>query len=164
MQRHRSALAAAIVAITVSSLALGLQGASAAGGRTVRGVIGGDYHGIASVGGDDWGALASLGATARTRISDADVAVVDDQAPAGVVSSDESDVACSGTFQRPTAPPDTVCIYLSNGDNAVDVHGVSIVPGSAGGSKYGFKVVWSTPTDDADTFIEGSWAYQLPRR
>jgi hypothetical protein len=85
------------------------------------------------------GALASLGGKAFTRIINADIAVVDDQAPAGVTSEDESDVACTGTFQVPTAPPNKVCIYLSNGVNAVDVHGVSIAPGSTGGSKYGFK-------------------------
>jgi hypothetical protein len=162
MSKKRIAAIASTLAVLVSMLALSLQPASAGGGRTFRGVIGGDFHGVASVGGDDWGALASIAGRARTRISDADVAVVDDQAPAGVTSSDESDVACTGTFAVPTAPPDKVCIYISNGDNAIDVHGVSIVPGSTGGSRYGFKIAWSTPTDDADTFVEASWAYQLP--
>jgi hypothetical protein len=114
------------------------------------------------VSGDDWGALASITAGAKTKIIDADVAVVDDQAPAGVVSTDEGDHACTGTYQNPTAPLDKVCIYISNGDNAVDVHGVSVAPGANGGSKYGFKLVWSTPTDDADSFVEAVWAYKAP--
>jgi hypothetical protein len=87
--------------------------------------------------------------------------VVDNQAPPGVVSSDEGDNACTGTFQNPTAPPDQVCIYISNGDNAVDVHGVSVVPGT-GGSRHGFKMVWSTPSADADSFVEAVWAYRRP--
>jgi hypothetical protein len=162
MKAKRIAAVGSILAVCASMIALSFNPASAAGARTLRGVIGGDFHGILSVGGDDWGALASLNRGAATRINDADVAVVDDQAPAGVTSEDESDHACTGTFQVPTAPPDKVCIYISNGDNAVDVHGVSIVPGSTGGSRYGFKMVWSTPTDDADTFVEASWAYRLP--
>jgi hypothetical protein len=162
MSKRSIATLGGILAMFVSVIALSFSPASAAAPRTLRGVIGGDFHGIASAGGDDWGALASLGAKALTRITDADVAVVDDQAPAGVTSGDESDVACTGTFASPTAPADKVCVYLSNGDNAVDVHGVSIAPGSTRGSKYGFKIVWSTPTDDADTFVEASWAYRLP--
>jgi hypothetical protein len=162
MKAKRIAAVGSILAVCASMIALSFNPASAASARTLRGVIGGDFHGISSVGGDDWGALASLNRQAATRINDADVAVVDDEAPAGVTSEDESDHACTGTFQVPTAPPDKVCIYISNGDNAVDVHGVSIVPGSTGGSRYGFKMVWSTPTDDADTFVEASWAYRLP--
>jgi hypothetical protein len=163
MSKKRITAIASTLAIFVTMIALSLEPASAGReGRTIRGVIGGDFHGVASAGGDDWGALASLTRRAATAISDGDVAVVDNQAPAGVVSSDEADVACTGTYQVPTAPADKVCIYISNGDNAVDVHGVSIVPGSTGGSRYGFKIVWSTPADDADTFVEASWAYRLP--
>lgn len=163
MSKKRIAAIISTLAVFVTMIALSLQPASAGReGRTIRGVIGGDFHAVASAGGDDWGALASLTRRAATPISDGDVAVVDDQAPPGVVSTDETDVACTGTYQVPTAPPDKVCIYISNGDNAVDVHGVSIVPGSTGGSRYGFKMVWSTPTVDADTFVEASWAYRLP--
>ena len=152
----------ALGAIVVITSVLGLSWVSASPGRTFRGVIGGDFHAVTSAGGDDWGALASLKSPALTTIRDADVAVVDDQAPAGVTSSDEEDSDCTGTFASPTAPPDEVCVYISNGDNAVDVHGVSVVPGSASGSKHGFKIVWSTPTDDADTFVEAVWAYHKP--
>jgi hypothetical protein len=152
-----AAIAAAI------ALTLGLTWARAAGGhKTIRGVIGGDYHAVASAGGDDWGAVASLRAAAFTGIRDADVAVVDTQAPGGVTSSDESDVECTGTYQNPTAPLDEVCIYISNADNAINVHGVSVFPGTASGSKYGFKIVWDTPNDDADTFVEAVWAYKKP--
>ena len=143
-------------------IALNLIPAGAATGHMVIGAIGGDFHAVASAGGDDWGAVATVPGGAATKIIDGDVAVVDDQAPVGVVSSDQNDHACNGTFRQPTAPLDMVCVYISNGDNAVDVHGVSIAPGATGGSKYGFKIVWSTPTDDADTFIEAVWAYHRP--
>ena len=59
---------------------------------------------------------------------------------------------------------DLPCRLHSTGDNAVDVHGVSIVPGSTGGSRHGPKIAWSAPTDDADTFVEASWAHNPPRR
>ena len=161
MTRRRMLILGAIAAAV--ALTVGLTWASAAGGhKTIKGVIGGDYHAVASAGGDDWGAVASLRPGAFTGIRDADVAVVDDQAPAGVTSSDENDANCTGTYQHPTAPLDQVCIYISNGDNAINVHGVSVFPGTCCGTKYGFKIVWDTPNDDADTFVEAVWAYKKP--
>jgi hypothetical protein len=161
MAKRRTVAVASILSALATMIVLSYQPAGAATAQTFRGVIGADVHASAGACCDDWGALASIGGRAKTRIQDVDVAVVDDQAPPGVTSSDEGDVNCAGTFKIPTAPPDKVCIYVSNGDNATDVHGVSVVPG-AGGSKFGFKIVWSTPTDDADSFVEAVWAYQRP--
>jgi hypothetical protein len=40
---------------------------------------------------------------------------------------------------NPTAPAGKVCVYVAGGDNANDVNGYSIRPGT-GASPYGFKV------------------------
>jgi hypothetical protein len=164
MPRRRTLLFLGVVAVAASVTVVSLSGAGAqTTGFTTRGVIGADVTGIAIPGGDDWGALSSLnGRVALTSIRDADVAVVDNQAPSGVTSGDEGDSTCTGGVFNPTAPPDVVCVYISNGDNAVDVRGVSVLPGTANGSKFGFKIVWSTPNDDADSFVEATWAYQRP--
>jgi hypothetical protein len=66
-----------------------------------------------------------------------------------VTVGDSGDHGCRGTWRVPTAPPDKVCIYIANADNAVDIRGVSISPGS-GGTKYGFKIVWSHSINGED--------------
>src|SRR5919109_424376 len=75
-----------------------------------------------------------------------------------VVVSDSGEHPCTGSFRVPTAPPDKVCIYIANADNAADIHGVSISPGSAG-VKWGFKLVWSHVVDGEDSFVDATWAY-----
>jgi hypothetical protein len=128
-------------------------------------VIGVDVEGVAGLtDGGDWGAVASIGGRgAKTRLSDVDVAV-DAALPAGVTNvtvGDATDHGCNGTWRVPTAPPDTVCIYIANADNAFDIRGVSISPGS-GGTKFGFKIVWSHGVNNEDSFVDAVWAYRRP--
>jgi hypothetical protein len=108
--------------------------------------------------------VASIGGKgAASRLSDTDVAV-DAALPAGVSNAsvgDAGDHACNGTWLDPTAPSDTVCIYIANADNAVDIRGVSISPGPFG-TKYGFKIVWSHAVDGEDSFVDAVWAYNRP--
>ena len=165
MSRSRIILIASTVALLGGLFALSLSPAGAAKARTFRGVIGIDVAAVAGQAeGDDWGDTASIGGKARTPLSDADVTVAA-ALPAGVdgdvVVSDSGEHACNGTWQKPTAPPDRVCIYIANADNATDIHGVSISPGS-GGTKYGFKIVWDTPNDNQDSFVDAVWAYKPP--
>jgi hypothetical protein len=54
-----------------------------------------------------------------------------------------------------------VCIYVAGGDNAADVSGVSIIPGT-GGSRLGFKLIWDSSAQNGDTFIDAVWAYRFP--
>jgi hypothetical protein len=157
MSKMRLAAIVGTMAILGSMVALSLAPAGATHRtRTLRGVIGIDVEPVTGVTeGDDWGDTASLPRPARTRLSDTDVTVAD--------GSDSAENTCNGTWANPTAPRDKVCIYIANSDNATDIHGVSISPGP-GGVRWGFKIVWSTPSDTEDTFVDATWAYRLPRR
>ena len=167
MSRIKVLAFAAAVAALATTIVMSLAPAGAAPAKTFRGVIGADVEGVAGLtDGGDWGAVATVPGGADTRLSDTDVAV-DGFLPAAtqdgepVEVGDASDHACNGTWQVPTAPPDTICIYVANADNAVDIHGVSISPGSAG-VKWGFKLVWSHATDLEDSFVDATWAYTRP--
>jgi hypothetical protein len=144
------------------SMVMALTPAGAAPSRMVRGVIGADVEGVGGLTeGGDWGAVASIGRGASTRLSDTDVTVdaeIPDAVTGTVEVSDSSEHRCGGTWRLPTAPPDTVCIYIANADNAVDIHGVSISPGAAG-VKWGFKLVWSQAAVGEDSFVDATWAY-----
>jgi hypothetical protein len=156
---------AGMLSVLGTMVVLSLTPAVAAPAVTIRGVIGFDTEGVAGLtDGGDWGAVASIGGRgATTRLSDTDVAV-DSVLPPGVTNvtvGDADDHGCNGTWLEPTAPADTVCIYIANADNAFDIRGVSISPGS-GGTKYGFKIVWSHGTDGEDSFVDAVWAYRRP--
>ena len=165
MSRFRIVAIAGVASVLGTMIVLSLSPAVAAPAVTIRGVIGADVEGVAGLtDGGDWGAVASIGGRgAKTRLSDTNVAV-DAALPAGVTNvsvGDDTDHACNGTWLVPTAPPDTVCIYIANADNAVDIRGVSISPGP-GGTKYGFKIVWSHAVDGEDSFVDAVWAYTRP--
>jgi hypothetical protein len=53
-----------------------------------------------------------------------------------------------------------VCIYVAGGDNAANVSGYSVRPGTAG-RRYGFKLKWDA-VNNGDTFIDAVWAYRYP--
>ncbi len=75
-------------------------------------------------------------------------------------TTDDGPGPCHGTVKLPTAPRGTVCIYVTGGDNAVNLNGYSIIPGR-GGSRYGFKLLWDAQ-GNGDTFIDAVWAYRYP--
>ena len=165
MSKVRIAAITSVLSVLAATVVLSLTPASAAPAVTIRGVIGLDTEGVAGLtDGGDWGAVASIGGRgATTRLSDTDVAV-DSVLPAGVTNvtvGDSSDHGCNGTWRDPTAPADTVCIYIANADNAVDIRGVSISPGP-NGTRYGFKIVWSHAIDGEDSFVDAVWAYRRP--
>jgi hypothetical protein len=165
VSRVRVVAIAGVISALGTMIVLSLTPAVAAPAVTIRGVIGLDTEGVAGLtNGGDWGAVASIGGRgAKTPLSDTDVAV-DATLPAAVGNAtvgDSGDHTCDGTWRIPTAPPDTVCIYIANADNAVDIRGVSISPGP-GGTKYGFKIVWSHATDGEDSFVDAVWAYTRP--
>ena len=51
-------------------------------------------------------------------------------------------------------------IYVTGGDNAANVSGDAVIPGS-GGSKLGFKLLWDAE-HNGDTFIDAVCAYRFP--
>lgn len=132
-------------------------------GRTISGVVGGDFDAAAPT--TDWGVLASFASRARNDLTDADVFVnvsTWTSGAAGQVQPTTTDTSsgCTGTLARPTAPAGKVCIYVAGGDNATDLKGYSVRPGTAG-SPYGFKLLW-TNTTTGDTFVDAVWAYHAP--
>ena len=165
MSKIRIAAVAGALSLLGTVVVLSLTPAAAAPARMVRGVIGLDTEGVAGLtDGGDWGAVASIGGRgALTRLSDTDVAVDEVIGGGGtnVSVGDASDHGCNGTWLNPTAPPDKVCIYIANADNAADIRGVSISPGP-NGTKYGFKIVWSHVVNGEDSFVDAVWAYRRP--
>jgi hypothetical protein len=155
-----------------------LQEIGVRSGATVKGVIGGDFPAIPAGPSTDcpnncsWAGYASLPFPAPNLLTDADVLVDNTTWVSGdtgqtqpVLSSSESGspAACTGTVANPTAPAGKVCIYIAGGDNADDVAGYSVVPGT-GGSQFGFKLHWVStgPGSANNTFIDAVWAYHAP--
>jgi hypothetical protein len=131
-------------------------------GDTIRGAVGGDFNAESALG--DWGTVVSLPLQARNALSDDDVFVNVSLWQSGngqtQPTTTDTDPGCNGTIANPTAPAGKVCIYVAGGDNAQDLNGYSVVPGT-GGSPFGFKLAW-TNTGTGDTFIDGVWAYTAP--
>lgn len=128
-------------------------------GKTIQGAVGGDF--ASETAGGDWGVITSLPLKARNDLTDADVSVnVTTWTDAGGQTdptTTDANPGCTGTVDNPTAPAGEVCIYVAGGDNAADLFGYSVEPGS-GGSPYGFKLAWTSPIT-GDTYIDAVWAY-----
>jgi hypothetical protein len=75
-------------------------------------------------------------------------------------STSDTSARCTGTLARPTAPRGKVCIYVAGGDNAANVSGYSVRPGTDE-SRFGFKLKWDA-MHNGDTFIDAVWAYRYP--
>jgi hypothetical protein len=141
---------------------------AAPAGSTVRGAIGGDFDAelpLGAVNGADWGVDVSLPKPAGNPLSDSSIHVNVSHWRSGAVgqvqpTTSDSSSGCTGTVRRPTAPAGKVCIYVIGGDNATNVSGVSIIPGS-GASRFGFKLIWDAP-NNGDSFIDAVWAYHYP--
>jgi len=132
-------------------------------GRTIRGAVGGDFDAAAAL--TDWGVIVSLPSKARNALSDDEVFINVAGWQSGDVgqvqpTTTDTDAGCTGTPANPTAPAGKVCIYVAGGDNAQDVNGYSVLPGT-GASPYGFKLKWEN-TGTGDTFIDAVWAYTAP--
>lgn len=132
-------------------------------GQTIRGAVGGDFDASAPI--TDWGVIASLPAQARNALSDDDVFINVAGWQSGDVgqvqpTTTDTNAGCSGSPANPTAPVGKICIYVAGGDNAQDVNGYSVLPGT-GASPYGFKLKWENP-GTGDTFIDAVWAYTAP--
>lgn len=132
-------------------------------GRAIRGAVGGDFNASAPI--TDWGVIVSLPATAGNALSDGDVFINVAGWQSGDVgqvqpTTTDTNAGCTGSPANPTAPAGKVCIYVAGGDNAQDVNGYSVLPGT-GASPYGFKLKWENP-GTGDTFIDAVWAYTAP--
>ena len=174
MTKRKTVAIAASVALTaavaVGSLifaAPASTGATPASGTLIRGAIGGDFDSElpgGTVNGADWGVDQTLRPVATNVIRDGDVFIVVDTWVNGggqtKPTTSDTSTDCNGTVAQPTAPSGDVCIYIAGGDNAANVSGYSIIPGT-GGSKFGFKLKWDA-IHNGDTFIDAVWAYRYP--
>jgi hypothetical protein len=128
-------------------------------GKTIRGVIGGDFHST-TLSGSDFGVDETLAVPAPVPLSDSSV-FINIASASGVTSSDTNGAGCSGSPANPTAAAGIVCVYVTQGDCAKDINGFSVMPGTAA-SPFGFKVKWDCSAGDADTFLDAVYAYTAP--
>jgi hypothetical protein len=110
-------------------------------GETVRGFIGGDFHAAAA--GGDWRAVTSYPVRAS---SVPGTTYIDGYTPGET---------CTGTVTEPTAPVDTLCVYVQSGNNPAVGAGTHTVFTP---NRFGFVVSW-TPTSSGDTFFSATYAY-----
>ena len=157
---------AAVLSVMALALVIGLVsigGAQEDPPRdNLRGALGGDFHATESL--SDWGTNVSFPTPATDPITDDDVFVTVDRwksGDTGQVQPTTTDTGdCTGNIRKPTAPEGKVCIYIEGGDNATDVNGYSVRPGTRG-SRFGFKLGW-TNANPGDTFLDGVWVYNYP--
>lgn len=132
-------------------------------GRTIRGVVGADYHAF-DASASDFGIDVSLPRPARNGLSDDDVFVNvsgwQDGGGQTAPTTTDTNAGCTGTPERPTAPAGKVCIYVSGADHAFNLEGYSALFGT-GASRYGFKLKWDA-SQAGDTFVDATWAYRAP--
>lgn len=78
------------------------------------------------------------------------------------ISNTESDPACNGTLEAPTAPPGMVCIYTNQAVSFVPQPG-PITAHTALLKDQGFRIWWRTSQPlDEDSVQWFSWAYTAP--
>ena len=153
----------------VLAVAASRDSAGAAAGRPgslLRGAVGADFDSQLPAGslvGADWGVDVSLPRPAGNRLGDNDVYIAlrwKDGGGQTIPTTSDTSARCRGTLARPTAPRGKVCIYIAGGDNAANVSGYSVRPGTDQ-SRFGFKLKWDA-MHNGDTFIDAVWAYRYP--
>lgn len=154
-------LATLAIVLVVGLISMGIAAPTTP--RYQRGAVGGDFDAFQALG--DWGIDESLHTPAPTPLTDDDVYVVVSKWRSGDTGQTQPTTTdtgpCTGSVRRPTAPEGKVCIYVAGGDNATDVNGYSVRPGTLG-SRFGFKLAW-TNEEPGDTFIDATWAYGNPQ-
>ena len=167
MKRTSVLIVGAGLIAAAPSMGLGRETASAAAaGSLLRGAVGGDFDAQlppGSVNGADFGVDVSLRQAAGNQLGDNDVYIALRWKNGGgqtKPTTADTNAGCTGTVALPTAPRGKVCIYVAGGDNAANVSGYSVRPGTDQ-SRYGFKLKWDV-THNGDTFIDAVWAYRYP--
>jgi hypothetical protein len=140
--------------------------AAPAPGSLLRGAVGADFDSQLPPGGvvgADFGVDVSLPQRAGNALGDNDVYIALRWRNGGgqtIPTTSDTNARCTGSVAFPTAPRGKVCIYVAGGDNAANVSGYSVRPGT-GESRYGFKLKWDA-VQNGDTFIDAVWAYRYP--
>jgi hypothetical protein len=121
-------------------------------GATVRGTIGAQLYTPTTF--DEGSANASLPIPAPVGLTDAFVTV------AG--GGDDTDGACTGTSDAPTAAPGYVCIYpYSTSNIGGSWNPFGAIWGVGDGTKWGFQVSWNAAIAGG-TYFYANWAYTAP--
>jgi hypothetical protein len=158
-------LGAGLIAAAIA-IGLGKETAQAAPapGSLLRGAVGADFDNQPPPAtAADFGVDVSLPKPAANALDDNDVHVALRWTNGGgqtIPTTSDTSPRCTGTLRFPTAPRGKVCIYIAGGDNAANVSGYSVRPGTSA-SRYGFKLKWDA-VHDGDTFIDAVWAYRYP--
>jgi hypothetical protein len=167
MKRTLGIVTGAAVIAAALLIGLGKERAGAAvSGSLMRGAVGADFDAQLPPGsavGADFGIDVSLPRPAGNALGDDDVFIALRWRNGGgqtIPTTSDTNARCTGTLRRPTAPRGKVCIYIAGGDNAANVSGYSVRPGT-GESRYGFKLKWDA-AHNGDTFIDAVWAYRYP--
>jgi hypothetical protein len=156
--------------VIAAAIAIGLgketAHAAPAPGSLLTGAVGGDFDSQLPPGsgvGADFGVDVGLPRQAGNLLGDNDVYIAlrwQDGGGQTIPTTSDTNAGCSGTVAHPTAPRGKVCIYVAGGDNAANVSGYSVRPGT-GESRLGFKLKWDA-AHNGDTFIDAVWAYRYP--
>jgi hypothetical protein len=158
--------ASLIAAVLVAGITRQGANAAPAPGSLLRGAVGADFDSQLPPGGlvgADFGVDVSLPQRAGNALGDNDVYIKlrwTDGGGQTIPTTSDTSAGCTGTLAFPTAPRGKVCIYIAGGDNAANVSGYSVRPGT-GESRYGFKLKWDA-MHNGDTFIDAVWAYRYP--
>lgn len=73
---------------------------------------------------------------------------------------DDTDGACTGTAQAPTADPGFVCIYPYSDNNVDSLRG--FIWGSGDGINWGFQLSAFNDGNGSTSYVYASWAYTAP--
>jgi hypothetical protein len=156
--------ASLIAAFVVAGITRQGANAAPAPGSLLRGAVGADFDNQPPPAtAADFGVDVSLPKPAGNALDDNDVHVALRWTNGGgqtIPTTSDTSPRCTGTLRFPTAPRGKVCIYIAGGDNAANVSGYSVRPGTSA-SRYGFKLKWDA-VQDGDTFIDAVWAYRYP--
>jgi hypothetical protein len=124
-------------------------------GQTVTGSFGTRYRAPAATIGQS--IFMHLPARPRARLIDGNIAFSAESGPVAI----DTDAACTGSTDAPTAPRGKICVYLLSSNNVSGlVAGAWLETGpSTQGAWY---IQWLDTAADATTELRGIWAYTAP--
>ena len=129
-------------------------GGTVPSGVTIRGVWGGSEYGAGNSLVQDY----SFPMAIPESLSDSDVNFADVGPAANIGTDDDAD--CTGFATAPTAPPGTVCIYVTSANLTASMNTAQGDAADAGNNR-GFQV--RGPSNAAgDVEAHGTWAYTAP--
>jgi hypothetical protein len=120
-----------------------------------------------------WGAAGDTGAGGFVEVGvslpvPAPVPMEDVKMGAGQPNANNTDPACAGTVNEPSAPPGKVCVYVLPFTDGVAANGITATPmggsGAPASDRFGFLISISPvdPPGGGPVEAYGTWAYTAP--